>query len=906
MFPFNKTYDFRKPNSPAKKSEIYIFVHIAVRLALSCVHQCFEQTSITSVSNVLEKINAHCSKLIEANDVPMDTKLNCGIFHLLHAKLLDEIDVVYSEIMEHKLSENSIRNLCICFGIINTIDEYNLDENQGFSVLNQVVSDLIAIAADYSIEQNVLVGVCRGLVQLSKTLFLLKLPNHLCEEDEIQLKDLSDKCLTFVWTHAEHYMDSIRHLSKDLFKNVLKLSKKHSNSLEFLTQKSIAIINIGTTAATESVQCLALDYLCQIYGTEFCLLHIPNVNEMLMVHLMSPNWSACYEKLLTSYKAPIHLDQWYQQWVQPILYYRQSNENLQIIENLIGRSIKAQPDIVKYIIDEKSKLPIETYLFVMLTVRKTGLKNIPNWTPANDSIICNAKVHSNDETRIMCLRIIVEVYKTTEPFTAGELKEILSFLWYNTNCQCPSMRQQIVAFMTKAFQRIEASYAIAIKHADTPTVNNYIEFLMKLKSLCVENIFDGANFSRRSISLNLLLQTIKILSRIQHTKPKLIWTEDCLQTLLVTLSDTYEANKILANDIVKYCPTNLVPSIIDFKDEIKKLATSVKPNDSQTAAYKLEYCCIVGWYFESRLDAVLWCEELLRIGLEMAKESLLKAARCNPLYGLVFCIKHLLAKVDMKRCEFKEWRPFCQRFLVLSKELLKVVGPIVNSSSPEGHLPNDFSELNYFLPEECSDDGAAATNPNKILSPTNNMDNDQSLKTTPQMVLLCAWRTVKEVSLLLGDITLEAPIIHADSDGLITIEEILGIGNLFQEMLAETKHRGAFEQAYVGFSKLCVRLWRSNEPALHSCPMQWLHGLIDLISGHEESSSDTLKYDKICATRRSAGVPFMIQALITSELQVCSSTGLHYCMRHLIDLCKTSQNPEPRTHALNILRALFR
>lgn len=126
-------------------------------------------------------------------------------------------------------------------------------------------------------------------------------------------------------------------------------------------------------------------------------------------------------------------------------------------------------------------------------------------------------------------------------------------------------------------------------------------------------------------------------------------------------------------------------------------------------------------------------------------------------------------------------------------------------------------------------------------------------------------------------------------------------------MLTEIKHRGAFEQAYVGFSKLCVRLWRSSEAALHNCPMKWLVSLIEMISGQDAVCDEQpIKYERICATRRSAGVPFMIQALITSELQVCSSTGLQYCMQQLFALCRSDENEESRTHALNILRALFR
>lgn len=513
----------------------------------------------------------------------------------------------------------------------------------------------------------------------------------------------------------------------------------------------------------------------------------------------------------------------------------------------------------------------------------------------------------------MPLRILVESFKTTETFSTEDLNEIITFLYYNCNCQCPSMRQQIVAYMTKAFLRIEASYAVCSKDVNNDKPAQYMIFLLRLRDLCVSNLFDGANFSRRSISLHLLLQTIKCIYKINLIpNHENIWNEGLKLSLSnIICEDSYETNKMLANEISKYCPKEIMTQVIE-KDLLQRMATSVKPGESLAAAYYIEFFCTFKWHFKSIFEAICFCEQMLLDGLYIAKASLLTAARVNPLYGLVFCIKHLLSKVDFKNCSFEEWRPFFKRFLTTCTELLRVVAPVVNSSSPEGHLPNDFSELTDLLPNMEND--TERLPPNKILSP-NNMQNE-NLKTTPQMLLLCAWRTVKEISLLLGDITLHAPILRNNNqlDGLITIAEILDIGQMFQDMLAETKHRGAFEQAYVGFSKLCIRLWRSNESELHRCPMAWLTSLINLISGNEnvlnesviDATATTLKYDKICATRRSAGVPFMIQALITSELQVCSSTGLHYCMKHLINLCKFAATAEPRTHALNILRALFR
>lgn len=510
----------------------------------------------------------------------------------------------------------------------------------------------------------------------------------------------------------------------------------------------------------------------------------------------------------------------------------------------------------------------------------------------DDRIILNRlQFHINDDIRIMHLRIFVEVQKTTHPFTAADLNEILEFLSYNSNSQSPAFRQKINSFMTKAFNRIEASYPTVLK--DPSTHACYIEFLIKLKQLCVSNLSSGANFSRRSVSLNLLLQTVAIASKNDKILPHDLWTAELFDKIVKSLRDTYEANKVLAVDIIRSCPRDLVPKSETFDLlRLRDLVTSVKPMDCVTAAYHLEYCCITRINFHSYLDAIVWCIDLLVDGLNVAEESLLIAARTNPLYGLVFCIRHLINKVDLKKTSDPLWKNCVQRIIELCKRLTDVVGPIVNSSSPEGHLPNDFSNV----------DGP----PNKILSSRQRNDNETVLSTTPQMLLLCSWRTVKEVSLLLGDLTLNCSIANESNCGVITIDEIIDIGNHFHILLAETKHRGAFEQAFVGFSKLCVRLWRAQESRLHQLPMIWLKDLLNIISGNDITTSTDIKFDKICATRRSAGVPFMIQAILTSELQVCTSNGLKYAMVNLIEICRNGGVAEARTHGLNILRALFR
>lgn len=72
------------------------------------------------------------------------------------------------------------------------------------------------------------------------------------------------------------------------------------------------------------------------------------------------------------------------------------------------------------------------------------------------------------------------------------------------------------------------------------------------------------------------------------------------------------------------------------------------------------------------------------------------------------------------------------------------------------------------------------------------------------MVLLCCWRTTKESSLLLADIVSIIETQDTDfSDALI--KEICSCLTL---LLSETKHRGAFEQIYVAYLKVCSIMWK--------------------------------------------------------------------------------------------------
>lgn len=121
-----------------------------------------------------------------------------------------------------------------------------------------------------------------------------------------------------------------------------------------------------------------------------------------------------------------------------------------------------------------------------------------------------------------------------------------------------------------------------------------------------------------------------------------------------------------------------------------------------------------------------------------------------------------------------DWMTLIPQIVYFCFTLTEVVNPIVASSSPEGYLPDDID--------------------------LNTCEVDETAKA--QMMLVFAWRTVKEVSLLLGEIALAMPLTEQNK------ELLLEMGKCFIHLLLTTKHRGAFEQAYLGFANLCSRMWR--------------------------------------------------------------------------------------------------
>ncbi|XP_036118524.1 thyroid adenoma-associated protein [Molossus molossus] len=503
------------------------------------------------------------------------------------------------------------------------------------------------------------------------------------------------------------------------------------------------------------------------------------------------------------------------------------------------------------------------------------------------------------------------------------------------------------------------------KQHPSVSLQQYKNFMSAICNSLFEALFPGSSYPTRFSALTILGSIAEVFPVTEgqvQTVYQLSHDIDVgrFQTLVECFTSTFETVKLLAFDLLMKLPK----TVVQFQDSEKLqdlfqaamvLSTSTKPYDCVTASYLLNFlicrdalpssllaylktqqvACGNGdksaAVVESNTLMVIKCLlENLEEEISQAENSLLQAAASFPMYGRVHCITRALQQLPLNSLRLaSEWRPVVEKLLLASYRLSAVVAPVIQSSSPEGLIPMDTdsesaSRLQMILNEIQPRDTNDYFNQAKILKEHDsfdledlnasvpNIDTSAEIKgkegktcdVTAQMVLVCCWRSMKEVALLLGTLCQLLPMqpVPESPDGLLTVEQVKEIGEHFKQHLLQSRHRGAFELAYTGFVKLTEILNRCPNVSLQKLPEQWLWNVLEEIKCSDPSS-------KLCATRRSAGIPFYIQALLASEPKKGKMDLLKITMKELISLAGPagdSQSTVPQVHALNILRALFR
>ncbi|XP_041107653.1 thyroid adenoma-associated protein-like isoform X2 [Polyodon spathula] len=825
--------------------------------------------------------------------------------------------------------------------------------------------------------------------------------------------------LEYVYAHWEHPLDGVRHQTKAVFRNLLRMQRTatgitHASEDPFFTSltQNLLALEWHSKGKYASLSCL-VEYL----GAESLLAadaHIPaQLLSLMGDQSLAPYASDLLETLFESHRTQLSssprqgcswLEQWHCVWVSPLLAALcegQLDQTTYITDYCLPKLLKCSPESLSHMVrvlqsSEQDRIrglgssrgALGALMTCLRAARAQGVLRITQegvWggglVPL--ALLKQALVHKHDQVRVDALGLICESHRSTEMLSAQEMELMHHFLPNNLNTQSPGVRQQTLSLLRKLFCRIRDSTQLLQKRSEQRnpqleegaegqdllcTLQHYKEFMCWVCETLFQALFPGASFPTRFSALNLLglvadTFTFSTQAGPGHSLFQLgeTLTAARVQAVLECITSGFEEIKSLAFNLLRKLP----PSALGFQDtaHVKgllqaalTLSTSTKPYDCVSASYLLNLLVHQGALLralqlcaeEQRVDlsvgecgqegeaveilerntfaVVKYLLVCLTVEIEQAERSLLQAAVTHPMYGRVHCIIAGLQQLNLRSLVMVlQWRELVAELISVSYRMSAVVSPVVQSSSPEGLIPMDTepessASLQQILQEIQPRDGEDFSSEARLLeqeregSPVDDNPSGglrgrrgQPCQVTAQMVLVCCWRSMKEVSLLLGMVCESLPLQYTAEtrDGLLTEQQVQGIGLYFRQQLLQSRHRGAFELAYVGFVKLTEMLTRCSIKNLQQLPQLWLWDVLDEVKSSDPSS-------KLCATRRSAGIPFYIQALLSSEPKASSCSLLKTTMTDLIALAmpsgelQTDASTVPQVHALNILRALFR
>ncbi|KAH8421316.1 hypothetical protein KR009_001752, partial [Drosophila setifemur] len=908
--------DIRDPHlelSPTRRNELYLYVQNALRFLVSLLSEWGEQLHPVDCREALQAADAVAQEVARHVDTPWDVRSIAGLLIGHLARFSGGLtDYLESCARPGQAERDAEREVPVQVAALLVLQTGDYQEHAARAI--RILQSILAIAQRDGNVSNLLVYLSKHLFIYSKGLGEVSplLDSEQRGNYELILAELQE----FALQHLSSGTDSVRHMSSALFRQVLQHARATGLEELFLA----VYRQFEERTAPLGARCLALEQLVGVLGVEQALQHCPSLFGDVF-----PRFLGCEDSVDSLFKALMVADHkrqsfedWHRLWIEQLmLTLPDPARRRPAVEQILSQALQLEPQRLGNLLLEDTRLPLSSKLSAIVSVRQLGQRR-QELLGKLRSELEQALLGPDDHTRLLALRFVVDAPRPSDPLTSEEADAIGLYLEHNANNPSAHLRQLGYGLLQKALRRLELGLQ---QHQKRPSAAGEQQqvLLRGLMDRLSRNLFPSANYGRRWLSLHLLRDCVDLWLRLH---PVCVLSEQALANLEHCLGDSYEHNKLLAARLLERLQTRsrLRP------EGIMELLLSLRPPDSATGAFQLQvYCRVreVEWELpkiengaitmEPRIyRALRWCLEHLQDGLALARRDLAEAAKLNPLYGLLFASRHLLQQLKIEELAKEPlWRKVIGDVVTTCLEVSSVVLPVVSSASPEGHLPATRDQ----------ETDQPLTN---VLSRRLASEQLQQVRTTPQMVLLCAWRSIKEVSLILGELVQRATLQEEQQEEeqkeeqeeeeqkeyLISSQQLEQIGELFLLLLAETKHRGAFEQAYVGFTLLCRRLWHSDAVRLNQLPGQWVSEAMALVSG--EQDTDQLSARRLCPTRRSAGMPFMLQALICTELKLGTHATLHRCMQRLLEVCERRRTGTAtvtvtsRSHALNILRALFR
>ncbi|XP_065213217.1 tRNA (32-2'-O)-methyltransferase regulator THADA isoform X2 [Planococcus citri] len=834
--------------------------------------------------------------LMSNNKIGVNTINNCGL--LLVTMNYHFFTVSSSLTLLKKFVENSpIQCLAICHGFLASASFNLYISSSSDNLLVQICGVLWRIHSTYANDTLVVIGILKIVLLLVKK---VNFENHRVPENCVE------HLINLVLPYLDHFLNPAKNLAKEAL-NQLTLQKN-----EFVISKLLDIIE--KTRRIDRKTCLILTALCNVIKFSRILASYETIIEDLrssIKNTVSTSYMCqVYLSLMISDYSNEKVDHWFDTWMKPILK-ECSNYNL-LLEYIFVPVVKLSDavfeKIMRYdrLVDESNYSVIVKFLLETKACHPSSIDDLPNVSQLNLNsnrwknllpfeMMIRASCVPNSMDALNTARLIVEHIKG-KYCTPEEIEVLKFFIDSQFSTDKSDFRCKFLNLQMQLFVKISHHLHPNDSNSDTKHIFDFVDWIIRYS---LSNLFAGASYGRRFTALRMC----KMLIDLNLWLPTFI-NRDTVKTFLYSLSDGYEENELIAKDILlRILSQN--PHLMSDADKLSlygdtiEMINGMRFSEHNTAAYLLEILCCTSRsmvYFSNIApehetgNLVQRFENLevherdcyfihLQILVSKLKTQLSLCRKENiikyPLHGFLHVIRYLLNHVpleDQSIVDITSWKVLINDIIHVSISCNEFAVFIVSHSSPEGYLPDEAYD-----------------------------EDEHNVFNAAQQTLLCNWRAVKGASLVLGDLVEKFSVGYTDdNEAYLYKDTFLIIGDHLKTLIYQIKHKGSFKQVYIALFQYCKRCWRSSDYEINAIPKQWLKEIENMI---------VTSAKQLCLTRRSAGIPCIVLAIICTEFddkRKFTSNLLNEFMKNMLKILNDQEaEVETKIHALNIVRDLF-
>ncbi|KAJ8308353.1 hypothetical protein KUTeg_013227 [Tegillarca granosa] len=785
--------------------------------------------------------------------------------------------------------------------------------------------------------------------------------------DNVNIVELT---LELVWLNWDSPVEDVPDFVIQTFTLLLELWAFENENINISKRKllnlpEIALLKIMNMAWYTKGKYLIFSAILPYINSNQVLNDHPQIKQHLIkclsTNYLAPSGGDLYKAFLMELKKKDTKEScveiWKDGWMETVLNSLTSN-NILLRNNTnhywIPATLKVLPDVglsLYAYLSEKlhdgeffvsRQRMLHAWICVGRIIRNTTQIDIQDVDLLKEALYCN-----DEDVRSEAIGLLSSCLKKAEPLTETEISLFKECIPYNLKIDSAAFRIQFGSSIRRLVTRVRDSCLAMLKSKLIEKLDMAVVFIDWLQDLCFNNLVPGACYQRRKASLDIIQIIFDTLVYTEDTKQRKSFTPEATLKLVQYAKDKEYWNFFSSRNLI--C---LLHCVLDGADDIQDLASKLvlkyfkfpltavdthfsQPSEKQLACHILSYAltlCNSPKAHESQSGAnlckiiyikyVVECQfvfsikmlgndfvvhilddnndpvmmfiksliDIIQNCLNASKSNVVSASRTMPIHGFLSAVTRCITETTgLHGVDITTIKSYIHKLLSLDINIVNIMLEVMGKNTETGSSPS-FAEMGTAL------ESWIVENQSDYIEST-------SLSAEHQYLLSWCWVNIKESCTSLGQL-MERVVqdygLLVEDDGKVLTENV---NFTFLKVFMCCRHRGVIEGCRNAFVKYCLALFSSNDAKLNELPAQMLN---EALEGLQSKASVT------STTRKSAGLPLIVQAVISCENKMKKDHLLKttlYKLFHLASLPLTDsvddQHDLPQVHGLNILKSLF-